>query len=280
MKQWYLIIDVARCENCQNCALACKDEHCGNDWPGYAAPQPDHGQCWMNVLGIERGQHPMVDVAYLPVPCQHCADAPCAKAAQNGAIYRRADGIVIIDPVKAKGQKQVAAACPYGAIWWNEALQLPQKCTLCAHLLDDGWGQTRCVQSCPTGALGLHKLEEAELDKLIKDEKLEHYRPEARTHPHVLYKNLCRFTRCFLGGSVAVKTNGREECAEGAQITLYDSTGKKIDECLTDNYGDFKFDNLAPDSGRHTIEVAYAGRPGQTRTVDFKRSLSIGTITL
>ena len=37
MKRWYMVIDVERCENCNNCFLACKDEHCGNDWPGYAA---------------------------------------------------------------------------------------------------------------------------------------------------------------------------------------------------------------------------------------------------
>jgi len=33
MKKWYFIIDVEKCENCQNCFLACKDEFAGNDWP-------------------------------------------------------------------------------------------------------------------------------------------------------------------------------------------------------------------------------------------------------
>ena len=52
MKEPYLVIDVAQCENCNNCFLACKDEHVGNDWPGYAAPQPE----FRSLLDPHRGQ--------------------------------------------------------------------------------------------------------------------------------------------------------------------------------------------------------------------------------
>ena len=62
----------------------------------------------------------MIDVAYLPIPCMHCDRAPCIEAAKGGAVYKRDDGIVIIDPEKAKGQKSILEACPYNAIWWNE----------------------------------------------------------------------------------------------------------------------------------------------------------------
>ena len=153
MKGWYLVIDVEKCEDCKNCFLSCKDEFVDNDWPCYSAPMPDHGQSWIVTEGKERGQYPFVDVAYLPSLCMHCDNPPCINAAANGACYKRSDGIVLIDPLKAKGQEELVKACPYGAIRWNEALKLPQKCTFCAHLLDSGWEQTRCVQSCPTGAL-------------------------------------------------------------------------------------------------------------------------------
>ena len=43
------LIDVGRCTGCYNCQLACKDEHCENDWRPYAAPQPLTGQFWMKV---------------------------------------------------------------------------------------------------------------------------------------------------------------------------------------------------------------------------------------
>ena len=101
MKKWNLIIDVEKCEDCNNCFLACKDEHVDNDWPGYSLPQPLHGHRWMNIMRKERGQFPMIDVAYLPIPCMHCDRAPCIEAAKGGAVYKRDDGIVIIDPEKA-----------------------------------------------------------------------------------------------------------------------------------------------------------------------------------
>ena len=122
MKKWNMIIDVAACTNCQLCALAAMDEYVGNDWPGYAAPMPKHGHRWIDILQKERGQQPMIDIAYVPTMCNHCDDAPCIKAAKDGAIKKRDDGIVVIDPVKAKGQKQLVEACPYGHIWWNEEL--------------------------------------------------------------------------------------------------------------------------------------------------------------
>jgi len=279
MKKWYLVIDVEKCENCSNCFLSCKDEHVNNNWPGVAAPQPSHGQSWIKIQGKERGQYPFIDVAYLPVPCMHCDNAPCIKAA-NDAIYKRPDGIVMIDPVKAIGRRNVINACPYGAICWNESLDLPQKCTLCAHLLDDGWGKTRCVQSCPTGALSLRHIEDSEMQGIIKAENLEVYQPECQTSARVYYKNLYRFTRCFIGGSVAVRLNGKEECAEGAHVTLFKGANEKIGECMTDNYGDFKIDNLEENSGRYVLRIAYTDYETKTIEVDLKKSLNTGTIFL
>jgi len=225
MKRAFLIIDVARCEDCNDCFLACKDEHAGNDFPPYSAAQPRQA---------------------------------CLKAATGGAVYQREDGIVIIDPVKAKGQKAIVASCPYGAVWWNEELQVPQKCTFCAHLLDDGWKEPRCVQACPTGAL-LH--------------------PEYGTQPRVYYKNLYRFARCFIGGSVAREVNGVTDCVEGARVTLRQGSSN-IAATVTDNYGDFKFDNLEENSGSYTVEISWPGHETKTLAVDLKTSVNLGTIWL
>jgi Fe-S-cluster-containing dehydrogenase component len=280
MKKWYLVIDVEKCENCNNCFLSCKDEYVGNDWPGYSASQPDHGKSWIKIEGKERGQHPFIDVAYLPIPCMHCDNAPCIKASKGGALYKRPDGIVIIDPVKAKGQKNVVNACPYHAIYWSESSDIPQKCTLCAHLLDDGWVKTRCVQSCPTGALSMRHVEDAEMQEIIKAEKLEVYQPEHQTQPRVYYKNLYRFIRCFIGGSVAVRVNGKDECAGGANVILFNAAHEEIGGCVTDNYGDFKFDNLEENSGKYTVQIAYTGYDTKTIQVTLTKSLNIGTIFL
>jgi Fe-S-cluster-containing dehydrogenase component len=111
MQKWNMIIDVAECTNCQLCALAAMDEYIGNDWPGYAAPMPKHGHKWINILQKERGQVPMIDIAYVPTMCNHCDDAPCL-AKGGGALKKRDDGIVLIDPEKAKGRKDLVEACP------------------------------------------------------------------------------------------------------------------------------------------------------------------------
>ena len=280
MKQVYFIIDVARCENCNNCLLACKDEHVDNDWPGIAASQPSLGQKWMNVQTRERGAHPMMDVAYLPAPCQHCADAPCEKASKDGAVYHRPDGIVIIDPVKAKGQQQIVQACPYGAVWWNEETQLPQKCTLCAHLLDKGWKQPRCAQACPTGALEVRYLDEEGLNAAVREESLQVYRPELKTSPHVLYRNLYRFTRCFVGGSVVVNLDGREECAAGATVTLRNGQGDVIGTRETDAYGEFRFDDLAADGTSYGITIEYPDCPDRQLDVSVTDNVYMGVIDL
>ena len=133
MKKWNMIIDVAECTNCNLCTLAAMDEYVGNEWPGYAAPMPQHGHQWINILQKERGQVPMIDIAYVPTMCNHCDNAPCIEGGDDGAISKRDDGIVLIDPDKAKGRKDLVEACPYGHIWWNEELQLPQAWPFDAH---------------------------------------------------------------------------------------------------------------------------------------------------
>lgn len=277
MKTWHLVIDVAQCEDCNNCSLACKDEHVDNDWPGYSKPQPRHGHRWMDVVRQERGQFPMIDIAYRPTTCMQCQDAACAKS--SNAVYRRDDGIVMIDPSKALGQKDLVKACPYHAIWWNESQNVPQKCTFCAHLIDDGWTKPRCVQACPTGALQAKYVEESEMSQMVEAEQLEVLYPELNTHPQVYYKNLYRFSRCFIGGSVAVDNQGVVDCAEGAVVTLYQGQNK-LAETITDNYGDFKFDRLAGNSGDYAVVVKLSGGEQQSVMVPgLKDSVNLGTIS-
>lgn len=279
MKKWHFIIDVAKCENCNNCFLACKDEHCGNAWPGCAAAQPPHGQRWMNILRKERGVFPTIDVAYLPKPCMHCDDAPCIKAGRNKAVYKRDDGLVIIDPEKAVGQKQLVKACPYGAIWWNAEQNLPQKCTGCAHLLDDGWKAPRCVQACPTGALSFHGAETNQLAVLRQDPHLAALgRGRNPTLPRVLYKNLHRYVDCFVAGSLARRRDGIEDCLAGARVCLRKGENL-LEETRSDAFGDFKFDGLTPDSGTYDILIDEGSSREKAIQVEIKsESVTVGTI--
>jgi len=278
MKKWNLIIDIAKCHDCNNCFLSCKDEHCENDFPAYSAAQPRHGHRWIDIRRKERGQYPAVDVAYMPLTCMHCDDPDCMKAAENEAVYKREDGIVLIDPVKAKGQKALVDSCPYGVIWWNAELDLPQKCTFCAHLLDDGWTQPRCVQSCPTGAMEFIQIEDSNLESIIESEKLQVFHPEYKQEPRVYYKNFYRYSRCFISGSVAIRDVN--ECAGGAKVTLKNSSGTIVDTAVTNNYGDFKIDDLEERSGQYSLEIDYPEYEKKISGVDLEESVHIGTIFL
>jgi Fe-S-cluster-containing dehydrogenase component len=270
MKKWNMIIDVAECTNCQLCTLSAMDEYVGNDWPGVAAPMPRHGHAWIDIKQKERGQAPMIDIAFVPTLCNHCDDAPClAKGAD--AVTKRDDGIVIIDPVKAKGRKDLVESCPYGHIWWNEELQLPQIWPFDAHLLDQGWQQTRGQQACPTGAMRAIKVEDDEMARMARDESLEVMKPEAGTKPRVYYRNLWRYSKSFIGGSVAAEADGVVDCDQGASVRLI-KDGQTIARAITDNYGDFKFDKLDDNSGGYTIEVSGLGR---TKMLDATLGVSV-----
>jgi Fe-S-cluster-containing dehydrogenase component len=276
MQKWNMIIDVAECTNCNLCTLATMDEYVGNDWPGYAAPMPKHGHKWLNILQKERGQVPMIDIAYVPTMCNHCDDAPCMSKAA-GAISKRSDGIVLIDPEKAKGRRDLVDACPYGHIWWNEELGLPQSWPFDAHLLDQGWQQTRGQQSCPTGAMRAVKIEDAEMARMAREEGLEVIRPELGTRPRVYYRNLWRYSKCFIGGTVATEVDGVVDCVEGARLRLMKG-GTLVAETITDNYGDFKFDTLDEGSGRYLIEISAPGRAKRTIEAHLGASINLGEI--
>lgn len=247
MTQWNLIIDVDRCCNCNNCSLAIKDEYVGNSFPGYAASQPLHGAEWLRVERHVRGSGSHVDVTYVPKTCNHCDNAPCVKRG-GGAVKKRPDGIVIIDPVVAKGRKDLVASCPYGAIHWNDELQLPQNWPFDAHLLDTGASQPRPAQACPTGALRAVKIDDTARARLVHEQELEVLRPELNTRPRVFYRGLQRLSTAFVSGNVSAgSSDGKIDNVEGAEVELRLLNGD-LHLARTDVFGDFKIDGL-PASG-------------------------------
>jgi Fe-S-cluster-containing dehydrogenase component len=274
MARYGFVIDITRCNGCYNCVLACKDEHFENDFPGYAAPQPMTGQFWMKITEKERGQFPKVKVAYTAVPCMHCDKAPCVAAAMDGAVYRRRDGIIIIDPLKAKGQKQIVSSCPYRVIYWNEELALPQKCTLCAHLLDAGWKEPRCSEVCPTRAIKFGDLDDpdSEVAKLVASGKTEKMHPEYGLKEKVSYIGL---PKRFV--AAAVVFGDLKECAEGVAVTLKHDNETKTTQ--TDNYGDFEFEGL-PENEKYSMTIEASGYKPVQITVNTNNDRYLGEIVL
>ena len=274
MSRYGMVVDVTRCNGCYNCFIACKDEYCGNDHLPYSISQPMTGQFWMKILEKERGRYPKIKVAYTAVPCMHCENPTCVEASQDGAVYQRDDGVVLIDPAKAVGQRELVSACPYRVIYWNEAIQVPQKCTLCAHLLDQGWKEPRCVEACPTGALVFGDTDdpESEISKVLASHETEALCPEYGLGEKVRYIGL---PKRFVAGSVVL--GDTDECAVDVGVTL--EGGGATTTVLTDSFGDFEFEGLPADQ-HYEVRVSAPGYQGQEFAVRTNVDLYLGDIIL
>jgi hypothetical protein len=102
-------------------------------------------------------------------------------------------------------------------------------------------------------------------------------RPELKTRPRVYYRNLWRYMSCFIGGSVSAEVDGIVDCVEGAAVRLK-KDGALLAEAATDNFGDFKFDKLAENSGRYTVEISEAGHGTRTIEATLGASIYLGEI--
>jgi Fe-S-cluster-containing dehydrogenase component len=274
MSDYGMIIDLDKCSGCYNCFLACRDEHYGNDFLPIASAQPFEGHFWMQIIEQERGKYPKVKASFIPKPCMHCDEPPCATPSANGAVYKRPDGIVIIDPEKSVGQKEILSSCPHRVIFWNQEKNIPQKCTLCAHLLDQGWKEPRCVEACPTGALLFGDLSDpkSEISKLWNSERVVAFHPEFDLKPRVKY---IAIPRRFVAGAVLFKD--RDECVENAKVML---TGRKKKQTVrTNNFGDFEFEGLG-EGEAFTVKIEYPNYAPQSFDVQTKTDVYLGDIFL
>jgi Fe-S-cluster-containing dehydrogenase component len=261
-----IAVDSSKCMACYCCFTACKDEHCG-----YAsklnAAQPMMGQHWIDVREWERGDNSRrIKTATVPTLCAHCQDPACAKAAKDGAVYKRPDGIVIIDPEKAKGQKAIADACPIGAVYWNEEYQIPQKCTMCAELLDDPeylaylgdpkLKQPRCVEACPNHALIFGDLDDpnSDISKLIAANRVTPLEGLEGAETNVTWLNV---PTVFLAGTVYYPAE-LEEVVIGAKVKLACKETGETWETETNYFGDWEVEFL-PKNKNIDVEITFKG---------------------
>lgn len=261
------VFDASKCNGCKGCQIACKDEHCGNDWAPYAAPQPETGHFWCGVDESVEGQVPKVRMSYQVKMCMHCEQCPLVEMAPD-AVSRREDGLVIIDPAKAAGRRDLVDACPHGAVFWNDESSLPQKCTGCAHLVDAG-EKPRCVDFCQTGALLFG--EEEELAELLVEAELVGEGSGTRPRFYVLNR-----PKLFIAGDVWDPEPN--EVVKGAKVTLKSGDGS-VAETLTDDFGDFWFERL--DAGTYDLRIEADGfEPVVREGIELSKSLNVGDFPL
>ena len=143
MTQYAIATDLNRCVSCLACSVSCKIVN-------NIAP----GAFWNKVLRIGpnptpggSGHFPDVEMYYLPVTCQHCADPECVKVCPTGASHKLEDGTVQVDKSKCIGCQFCVMACPYSVRYLNESERVVEKCTLCEQKIAQG-ELPQCVSEC------------------------------------------------------------------------------------------------------------------------------------
>jgi NAD-dependent dihydropyrimidine dehydrogenase PreA subunit len=172
-------------------------------------------------------------------------------------------------------------SCPYGVVYWNDqkapsnGVGLPQKCTFCAHLLDDHYEQPRCAESCPVNAIAFGDMDdpESEVSTLVRSGRTETLRPELGIDTAVRYIGL---PKPIIGGSVVLGDSG--ECGTEVDVTIAGGNGELI-QTRTNNYGDFLIEGLRKGE---TYKIALT-RPGYAQkilSVALSGDSSLGEILL
>ncbi|MDL2216230.1 4Fe-4S dicluster domain-containing protein [Desulfovibrio sp. OttesenSCG-928-M14] len=117
--KWGMAIDLDKCTGCGACMVACQAE---NNLPPQAdATNKYRVLNWLVVFELSNGKaFPEHEVAYLPRPCQQCAEQPCATVCPVVATDRNEEGGIVsqIYP-RCIGCRYCMAACPYHARYFN-----------------------------------------------------------------------------------------------------------------------------------------------------------------
>lgn len=137
------LFDPKRCIDCRACEAACKQwNRVDTGW----------NVRYRLVRSWEKGTFPNLRVQVLSMACNHCDNALCLKVCPVKAIWRRDDGIVLIDQDRCVGCRFCTQFCPYDAPQFHAGRKKMEKCTMCADRIDQGM-EPACATVCPTGAL-------------------------------------------------------------------------------------------------------------------------------
>ena len=226
--QWGMVIDLAKCTGCSACVTACYAE---NNIPTVGEDEIHRGRemTWMRIERYwegEGGPDRAPEARFVPMLCQHCANAPCEPVCPVYAAYHTSDGLNAQVYNRCIGTRYCANNCPYKVRYfnwykyndaaWPEPLNLQlnpdvtvrargvmEKCTFCIQRIrgaqnqarlenrpiKDGEFTTACAQACPSDAIVFGDVNDAQsrVRQLKQDRRGYHVLEDVNTRPAVTY---------------------------------------------------------------------------------------------
>ena len=226
--QWGMVIDLAKCTGCSACVTACYAE---NNIPTVGEDEIHRGRelTWMRIERYWEGNAPAdgaPEPRFIPMLCQHCANAPCEPVCPVYAAYHTADGLNAQVYNRCVGTRYCANNCPYKVRYfnwykyndraWPDPLNLQlnpdvtvrargvmEKCTFCiqrirgaqnqarleGRSIKDGEFTTACAQACPSDAIVFGNVNDPEsrVRQLKEDRRGYHVLEDVNTRPAVTY---------------------------------------------------------------------------------------------
>ncbi len=220
--RWAMVVDLARCNGCGACAVACYAEN-NISVRGEQRLREGREGAWLQVVPYRDPQNAK-RVGFIPLMCQHCDVAPCEPVCPVYASVHNEEGLNAQVYNRCIGTRYCSNNCPYKARRFNwfdvnfsEPLNLQlnpevsvrsrgvmEKCTFCIQRIRqgehrariegrpvrDGEIQPACAQSCPTRAFVFGDLldpKSAVSELTRRDPRRYHVLEELNTKPGVTY---------------------------------------------------------------------------------------------
>jgi len=144
-----LVIDLDRCDACENCGVVC----------GYRG----------RAGGSHLGAIALRERATYAVVCRRCEEPSCIDACPFGALERRADGSLERLALRCVSCKLCVHACPFGTIYPD---MVPFYSAPCEQCLETGDGAPPCAGTCGRGAIDYRETDPGEPGLHVVDDRL------------------------------------------------------------------------------------------------------------